>query len=57
VICLRTASEDCASGKTVSGAQFSQPDGNLNDGGNFGKVTSLRYASEREIQLSFRVSF
>jgi hypothetical protein len=37
--------------------QFSQPDGNLNDGGNFGKVTSLRYASEREIQLSFHVNF
>ena len=37
--------------------QFSQPDGNLNDGGNFGKITSLRYASEREIQVSFRVSF
>lgn len=36
--------------------QFSQPDGNMNDG-NFGKVTSLRYASEREIQVSFRVSF
>ncbi len=49
--------------------QFNQPDGNLNDAqrdpgtglivsqGNFGKVTSLRYASEREIQLSFRVNF
>ena len=37
--------------------QFSQPDGNLNDGGGFGKVTSLRYASEREIQLSIRVIF
>ena len=37
--------------------QFSQPDGNLNDGGNFGKITSLRYASEREIQVTFRVSF
>ncbi len=37
--------------------QFSQPDGNLNDGGGFGKVTSLRYASEREIQLSVRITF
>ena len=37
--------------------QFSQPDGNLNDGGGFGQVTTLRYASERELQLSLRVSF
>jgi hypothetical protein len=37
--------------------QFSQPDGNMNDGGQFGEVTSLRYASEREIQLSLRVTF
>ena len=37
--------------------QFSQPDGNLNDGGGFGQVTSLRYASERELQLSLRFSF
>ena len=37
--------------------QFSQPDGNQNDGGGFGQVTSLRYASERELQLSVRVSF
>jgi hypothetical protein len=37
--------------------QFSQPDGNMNDGGQFGEVTSLRYASEREIQLSVRFTF
>ncbi len=37
--------------------QFNPPDGNLNDGGNFGKVTSLRFDSQREIQLSFRVNF
>jgi len=48
--------------------QFSQPDGNVNDAqrnssgvitsqGGFAKVTSLRYASEREIQLSIRVTF
>lgn len=38
-------------------AQFAQPDGNLNDGGGFGKVTSLRFDSQREIQFGFRVSF
>jgi len=38
-------------------AQFNQPDGNMNDGGNFGKITSLRFDSQREIQFSFRVSF
>ncbi|HVI08931.1 MAG TPA: hypothetical protein VND65_11645 [Candidatus Binatia bacterium] len=37
--------------------QFSQPDGNMNDGGKFGEVTSLRLDSQREIQLTFRVSF
>ncbi len=37
--------------------QFSPPDGNMNDGGQFGKVTSLRLDSQREIQLSLRVSF
>lgn len=37
--------------------QFNQPDGNKNDGGNFGKITSLRFDSQREIQLSLRVSF
>jgi hypothetical protein len=37
--------------------QFNQPDGNMNDGGQFGEVTSLRYASERELQLSLRLSF
>ena len=37
--------------------QFSQPDGNMNDGGNFGKITSLGFDSQREIQLSLRVSF
>jgi len=37
--------------------QFSQPDGNMNDGGNFGKVTSIRLSSERQLQFSFRVSF
>ena len=37
--------------------QFSQPDGNMNDGGNFGKITSLRFDSQREIQLSLRVTF
>ncbi len=36
--------------------QFNQPDGNMNDG-NFGRVTSLRYDSWREVQLSLRVSF
>jgi outer membrane receptor protein involved in Fe transport len=36
--------------------QFKPPDGNMNDG-NFGKITSLRYDSQREIQLSLRVSF
>lgn len=37
--------------------QFSQPDGNMNDGNKFGQVTSLRLDSQREIQLSLRVSF
>jgi hypothetical protein len=37
--------------------QFSPPDGNLNDGGGFGKISSIRLDSEREIQLTFRVSF
>jgi len=37
--------------------QFSPPDGNMNDGGNFGKITSLRFDSQREIQFGFRVSF
>jgi hypothetical protein len=48
--------------------QFSQPDGNVNDAqrnsagvitsqGGFAQVTSLRYASERELQLSLRVTF
>jgi hypothetical protein len=37
--------------------QFSPPDGNMNDGGQFGKVTSIRLDSEREIQVSLRVSF
>lgn len=37
--------------------QFSPPDGNFNDGGQFGKVTSIRLDSQREIQLTFRVSF
>ncbi len=36
--------------------QFSPPDGNINDG-NFGKITALRFDSEREIQFGFRVSF
>jgi len=37
--------------------QFNQPDGNLNDGNKFGQVTSLRFDSQREVQLSLRVSF
>lgn len=48
--------------------QFNQPDGNMNDAqrgsnglitsqGNFGKITSLRFDSQREIQLSLRVTF
>jgi hypothetical protein len=37
--------------------QFSPPDGNLNDGGQFGKVTSIGLDSQREIQLSLRVTF
>jgi hypothetical protein len=37
--------------------QFDQPHGNMNDGGNFGKVTSLRFDSQREIQFSIRLSF
>lgn len=37
-------------------AQFSQPDGNQNDG-NFGRITSLAFDSQREIQLSLRVNF
>ncbi len=49
--------------------EFDQPDGHLQDAtrdpvtgqitnqGNFGKVTKLRFDSQREIQLSFRVSF
>ncbi len=37
-------------------AQFSQPDGNLNDG-TFGTVTSIRVDGQREIQLSLRLSF
>jgi hypothetical protein len=36
--------------------QFSQPDGNLNDG-TFGTVTSIGLDSQREIQLSLRVTF
>ena len=36
--------------------QFAQPDGNRNDG-NFGKITSLAFDSQREIQLSLRVTF
>ncbi len=36
--------------------QFSPPDGNMNDG-NFGKITSLGFDSQREIQVTFRVSF
>ena len=38
-------------------AQFSQADGNMNDGGQFGEVTSLRYQSERVLQLSIRITF
>jgi len=37
--------------------QFSPPDGNLNDGGKFGEVTSLRLDSQREVQVTLRVSF
>ena len=37
--------------------QFNQPDGNINDGGAFGTVTSLRVDSQREIQVGLRVSF
>jgi hypothetical protein len=37
--------------------QFDQPEGDINDGGAFGTVTSLRYASEREIQAGLRVTF
>jgi hypothetical protein len=37
--------------------QFNQPDGNMNDGGAFGTVTSIRYDSQREIQLGLRVTF
>jgi hypothetical protein len=37
--------------------QFSPPDGNLNDGGQFGKVTTLRFDSQREVQVTLRVSF
>ena len=37
--------------------QFSPPDGNMNDGGGFGKVTNLRFDSQREIQVTLRVSF
>jgi hypothetical protein len=36
--------------------QFDQPVGNLNDG-NFGKITKLAFESQREIQLSLRVTF
>ncbi len=37
--------------------QFNQPDGNLNDGGAFGTVTSIRVDSQREIQAGLRISF
>ncbi len=37
--------------------QFNQPDGNMNDGGNFGKITSLRFDSQREVQVGLRISF
>ena len=37
--------------------QFNQPDGNINDGGAFGTVTSLRVDSQREIQAGLRVTF
>ncbi len=36
--------------------QFNPPDANMNDG-NFGKVTALRFDSQREIQVGLRVSF
>jgi len=36
--------------------QFGKVDGNINDG-NFGKITSLAFDSQREIQLTFRVTF
>lgn len=37
--------------------QYSPPDGNLNDGGQFGKVTTLRFDSQREVQVTLRLSF
>jgi len=37
--------------------QYAPPDGNMNDGGQFGKVTTLRFDSQREIQVTLRVSF
>jgi hypothetical protein len=37
--------------------QFSPPDGNMNDGGQFGKVTTLRFDSQRESQVTLRVGF
>jgi len=37
--------------------QFNQPDGNENDGGAFGTVTSIRVDSQREIQAGLRISF
>lgn len=36
--------------------QFVQPDNNLTDG-NFGKLTSTRVGSEREVQLALKVTF
>jgi hypothetical protein len=36
--------------------QFSQPDGNLNDG-TFDTITSIRLDSQREIQAGLRVTF
>jgi hypothetical protein len=37
--------------------QYSPPDGNMNDGGQFGKVTTLRLDSQREVQVTLRMSF
>src|SRR5215813_5671466 len=37
--------------------QFVNPDSNVNDGSNFGVITSTRQFSERQIQFAFRFTF
>lgn len=36
---------------------FSNPDGNLDDGSNFGVINSVHNRSERQLELAFRITF